>query len=72
MQEMGRAAFEGIALRGEIDSKARHKNLKQMRKTEKEYSDEQKVKNKIKQLVVKEAKKHIKKEKPIFGKEYLE
>ncbi|WP_258032501.1 hypothetical protein [Campylobacter concisus] len=71
MQEMGGAAFEGIALRGEVGTKARHKNLKQMHKTEKEYSDEQKLKKKIKQLVVKKAKKHIKKEKSIFGKEYF-
>lgn len=71
MQEMGGAAFEGVAMRGEIGSKARHKNLKQMHKTEKEYSDEQKLKKKIKQLVVKQTKKYIKKEKPIFGKEYF-
>ena len=35
MQEMGGMAFDGIALRGEIGSKARHKNLKQMHKDEK-------------------------------------
>ena len=35
MQEMGGAAFEGIALRGEIGSKARHKNLKQIHLDEK-------------------------------------
>ena len=71
MQEMGGVAFEGIAMRGEIGSKAKHKNLKQMHKDEKEFNNEQELKSKIKQLVVKEAKKHIKKEKPIFGKEYF-
>jgi hypothetical protein len=35
MQEIGGAAFEGIALRGEICSKARHKNLKQIHLDEK-------------------------------------
>ena len=46
MQEMGGAAFEGIALRGEISgSKARHKNLKQMHKDEKEFNDKQELKN---------------------------
>ena len=62
MQEMGRAAFEGIALRGEIDSKARHKNLKQMHLDEKEFNDKQELKKKIKQLLVKEVKKYTKKE----------
>ncbi|QPH85949.1 hypothetical protein CVT17_02700 [Campylobacter concisus] len=71
MQEMGGAAFEGIALRGEIDSKARHKNLKQMYLDEKEFNDKQGLKKKIKQLVVKEVKKYTKKEKPMFGKEYF-
>ena len=71
MQEMGGAAFEGIALRGEIDSKARHKNLKQMHLDEKEFNDKQGLKKKIKQLVVKEVKKYTKKEKPMFGKEYF-
>ena len=60
MQEMGGAAFEGIALRGELGSKMRHKNIKQMHKTEKEYSNEQKFKNKIRQSIVDEARKYIK------------
>ncbi|WP_299027037.1 hypothetical protein [uncultured Campylobacter sp.] len=71
MQEMGGAAFEGIALRGEPGSKMRHKNLKQMHRTEKDYSAEQEFKNKIRQLIVNEARKYIKKEKPMFGKEYF-
>lgn len=71
MQEMGGAAFEGIALRGEPGSKMRHKNIKQMHKTEKEYSTEQEFKNKIRQLIVNEVKKYIKKEEPIFGKDYF-
>ena len=71
MQEMGGAAFEGIALRGEIGSKARHKNLKQMHRTEKDYSAEQEFKNKIRQLIVNEVRKYIKKEEPIFGKDYF-
>ena len=71
MQEMGGAAFEGIALRGEPGSKMRHKNIKQMHKTEKEYSAEQKFKNKIRQLIANEVKKYIKKEEPIFGKDYF-
>ena len=62
MQEMGEAAFKGIALRGELGSKMRHKNIKQMHKTEKEYSNEQKFKNKIRQSIVDEARKSIKKE----------
>jgi len=61
MQEMGGAAFKGIALRGELGSKMRHINIKQMHKTEKEYSNEQKFKNKIRQSIVDEARKYIKK-----------
>ena len=71
MQEMGGIAFDGVALRGEIGSKARHKNLKQMHKDEKEFNDKQELKKKINQLVVKEVKKYTKKEKPMFGKEYF-
>ena len=71
LQEMGGIAFEGIALRGEIGSKAKHLNLKQMHKIEKEYNDEQELKRKIKQLIVEAVKRYIKKEKPIFGKEYF-
>ena len=71
MQEMGGMAFDGVALRGEIGSKARHKNLKQMHLDEKEFNDKQELKKKIKQLVVKEVKKYTKKEKPMFGKEYF-
>ena len=71
MQEMGGAAFKGIALRGELGSKMRHKNIKQMHKTEKEYSNEQKFKNKIRQLIVNEARKYIKKKESMFGKDYL-
>ena len=62
MQEMGGIAFDGIALRGEIGSKARHKNLKQMHLDEKEFNDKQELKKKIKQLLVKEVKKYTKKE----------
>ncbi|WP_149717654.1 hypothetical protein [Campylobacter concisus] len=71
MQEMGGAAFKGIALRGELGSKMRHKNIKQMHKTEKEYSNEQKFKNKIRQSIVDEARKYIKKKESMFGKDYL-
>lgn len=71
MQEMGGAAFEGIALRGEPGSKMRHKNIKQMHKTEKEYSTEQEFKNKIRQSIVYEARKYIKKKESMFGKVYL-
>ena len=71
MQEMGGIAFDGVALRGEIGSKARHKNLKQMHLDEKEFNDKQELKKKIKQLVVKEVKKYTKKEKHMFGKEYF-
>ena len=71
MQEMGGAAFKGIALRGELGSKMRHKNIKQMHKTEKEYSNEQKFKNKIRQFIVDEARKYIKKKESMFGKDYL-
>lgn len=71
MQEMGGIAFDGIALRGEIGSKAKHKNLRRMHLDEKEFNDKQEPKKKIKQLVVKEVKKYTKKEKPIFGKEYF-
>ena len=68
---MGGAAFKGIALRGELGSKMRHKNIKQMHKTEKEYSNEQKFKNKIRQSIVDEARKYIKKKESMFGKDYL-
>lgn len=71
MQEMGGIAFDGIALRGKIGSKARHKNLKQMHLDEKEFNDKQDLKKKIKRLIVEEANKYIKKEKPMFGKEYF-
>ena len=71
MQEMGGVAFNGIALRGEIGSKARHKNLKQMHRTEKEYSAEQEFKNKMRQSIVDKARKYIKKKEPIFSKEYF-
>ena len=60
MQEMGGIAFDGIALRGEIVSKARHKKLKQMRLDEKEFNDKQELKKKIKRLIVEEANKYIK------------
>ena len=42
-----------------------------MHKIEKEYNDEQELKRKIKQLIVEAVKRYIKKEKPIFGKEYF-
>ena len=71
MQEMGGIAFDGVALRGEIGSKARHKNLKQMHKTEKEYSTEQEFKNKIRQSIIDEARKYIKKKESMFGKDYF-
>ena len=45
MQEMGGIAFDGIALRGEIGIRARHKNLKQMYLDEKEFNDKQDLKN---------------------------
>ena len=71
MQEMGGVAFEGVAMRGEIDSKAKHKNLKQMHKDEKEFNNEQEFKNKIRQSIVYEARKYIKKKESIFGKDYF-
>ena len=71
MQEMGGAAFEGIALRGKLGSKMGHKNIKQMHKTEKEFGDELKFKKRIERLVAEQAGKYIKKEKPMFGKEYF-
>ena len=67
---MGAEAFDGIANRGLKGSKLRHKNLKQMHKTEKEYSTEQELKSKIKQLVSKEAGKYIKKQKPFLADTY--
>ena len=70
LQEMGAEAFDGIANRGLKGSKLRHKNLKQMHKTEKEYSTEQELKSKIKQLVSKEAGKYIKKQKPFLADTY--
>ena len=71
MQEMGGIAFDGIALRGEIGSKAKHKNLRRMHLDEKEFNDKQELKKKIKRFIVEEANKYIKKEKPIFGKDYF-
>ena len=70
LQEMGAEALDGIANRGLKGSKLRHKNLKQMHKTEKEYSTEQELKSKIKQLVSKEAGKYIKKQKPFLADTY--
>ena len=70
LQEMGAEAFDGIANRGLKGSKLRHKNLKQMHKTEKEYSTEQELKSKIKQPVSKEAGKYIKKQKPFLADTY--
>ena len=71
MQEMGGIAFDGIALRGEIGSKAKHKNLRRMHLDEKGFNDKQDLKKKIKRFIVEEANKYIKKEKPMFGKEYF-
>lgn len=71
MQEMGGIAFDGIALRGEIGSKAKHKNLRRMHLDEKEFNDKQELKKKIKRFIVEEANKYIKKEKPMFGKDYF-
>jgi len=71
MQEMGGIAFDGIALRGEIGSKAKHKNLRRMHLDEKGFNDKQELKKKIKRFIVEEANKYIKKEKPMFGKEYF-
>ena len=71
MQEMGGIAFDGIALRGEIGSKARHKNLKQMHQDEKEFNNEQEFKNKIRQSIVDRARKYIKKKESMFGKDYF-
>ena len=68
---MGGIAFDGIALRGEIGSKAKHKNLRRMHLDEKEFNDKQELKKKIKRFIVEEANKYIKKEKPMFGKEYF-
>ena len=71
MQEMGGVAFDGVALRGEIGSKAKHKNLRRMHLYEKEFNDKQELKKKIKRFIVEEANKYIKKEKHMFGKEYF-
>ena len=71
MQEMGGIALDGIALRGEIGSKAKHKNLRRMHLDEKEFNDKQELKKKIKRFIVEEANKYIKKEKPMFGKDYF-
>ena len=71
MQEMGGIAFDGVALRGEIGSKAKHKNLIRMHLDEREFNDKQVLKKKIKRLIVEEANKYIKKEKSMFGKEYF-
>ena len=71
MQEMGGIAFDGVALRGEIGSKAKHKNLRRMHLDEKEFNNEQEFKNKIRQSIVYEARKYIKKKESMFGKEYF-
>jgi len=42
-----------------------------MHKTEKEYSTEQEFKNKIRQSIVYEARKYIKKKESMFGKDYF-
>ena len=48
---MGAEAFDGIANRGLKGSKLRHKNLKQMHQTEREYKSEKELKNSIRKLV---------------------
>lgn len=47
MQDMSADAFSGIAVRGVVGSKAIHKTLKQMHKTELSYKSEQALKNDI-------------------------
>jgi len=54
LQEMGAEAFDGIANRGLKGSKLRHKNLKQMHQTEREYKSEKELKNSIRKLIDKE------------------
>jgi len=54
LQEMGAEAFDGIANRGLKGSKLRHKNLKQMHQTEREYKSEKELKNRIRKLIDKE------------------
>ncbi|MBN7287940.1 hypothetical protein [Campylobacter curvus] len=54
LQEMGAEAFDGIANRGLKGSKLRHKNLKQMHQTEREYKSEKELKNSIRKLINKE------------------
>ena len=51
---MGAEAFDGIANRGLKGSKLRHKNLKQMHQTEREYKSEKELKNSIRKLIDKE------------------
>lgn len=69
---MGGIAFDGVALRGEIGSKARHKNLKQMHLGEKEFNDKQELKKKTKRFIVEEANKYIKRKNLCSVKNILE
>ena len=67
---MGGIAFDGIALRGEIGSKARHKNLKQMHKYEKEFNNEQELKSKNKATCEQGSRQIHKKQKPFLADAY--
>ena len=51
---MGAEAFDGIANRGLKGSKLKHKNLKQMHQTEREYKSEKELRNSIRKLIDKE------------------
>ena len=67
LQEMGAEAFDGIANRGLKGSKLRHKNLKQMHQTEREYKDEKELRNSIRKLINKEIIDHTEIVNKFFG-----
>lgn len=67
LQEMGAEAFDGIANRGLKGSKLRHKNLKQMHQTEREYKSEKELRNSIRKLIDKEIIDHTEIVNKFFG-----
>ncbi|MEH1011224.1 hypothetical protein QM027_11650 [Campylobacter concisus] len=67
LQEMGAEAFDGIANRGLKGSKLRHKNLKQMHQTEREYKSEKELRNSIRKLIDKEIIDHAEIVNKFFG-----
>ena len=70
LQDMGADAFRGIAVRGVRGSKATHKNLKQMHKTEISYENEKALKNEIDSSIQEYVNENFEKVNPLIGESY--